>query len=168
VIPAPSAGVSVPKLWQGLVMTKAPYPRHVHRNPPWWKNQKSRDSPAVDLRQRVPSGAFVPGQRLCCAWAAFGTWWGRWGLVKNSAAATTTGALWQRVPFARTSAEKARFTSRDAYVGGGRALLPRALPHLLLCTLRSALSCPSRDPPAPEPPHPGNSTFNATFLQQGR
>jgi hypothetical protein len=64
-----------------LVMTKTPYPRHVHRNPPWWKNQKSRDSPAVDLRQRVPSGAFVPGQRalLCLSniWymvGQVGTW----------------------------------------------------------------------------------------------
>jgi hypothetical protein len=67
---------------------------------------------------------------------------------------------------ARTLAAKARYTSRDACVGGGLALLPRALPHLLLCTLHPALRCRSGDSLAPGFPHPGNSTFNATFLHK--
>jgi hypothetical protein len=47
--------------------------------------------------------------------------------------------------------------------GGRHALKPRVLPHLLLCTLHSARSCPSGDPPAPGAPHAGTSTFNDTF-----
>jgi hypothetical protein len=43
-------------------------------------------------------------------------------------------------------------TLEDACLGGGRALKPRALPHLLLCSLHSALSYPSADSPAPGSP----------------